>query len=62
MCVSRFIFSRISDCEGVTPLHLLVESNAPPGLVDMLISAGASANGVDYHEYIADRFCFKIVF
>lgn len=38
------------DCEGVTPLHLLVESNASPALIEMLISAGAMVNGVDYHD------------
>jgi len=38
------------DIEGVTPLHLLIESDAPPSLVESLIYNGAFVNEVDYHQ------------
>jgi ankyrin repeat protein len=38
------------DIEGVTPLHLLIESDAPPSLVESLIFNGAFVNEVDYHQ------------
>jgi ankyrin repeat protein len=38
------------DIDGVTPLHLLIESDAPPSLVESLIYNGAFVNEVDYHQ------------
>jgi ankyrin repeat protein len=38
------------DTDGVTPLHLLIESDAPASLVDSLIYNGAFVNEADYHQ------------
>jgi ankyrin repeat protein len=38
------------DVDGVTPLHLLIESDAPASLVESLIYNGAFVNEVDYHQ------------